>query len=367
MNETPNDILRLAKEALAKAIDQKKQTEKFMDSIGPAIVDILKPLLNKIADNSKIAKDDLLDAVSNIKITVPNEREQTVKVNVPDIKIPEIRVPQPKVTVNVPKINIPDIRMPEEMDIRGWIGIMGYDKGLLNNPIPVQLRDANGNPVTFGQSTQALGGMWGQAAGGSSGSSSGGLTNTELRATSLEITQTSGANFSVVVTGSTGTTATVGDSASRSADNGSAPVKVGGIARRTNPTMYADGDRAEISLDDVGRQVMRTVQIRDLMATAYATIANGTETTLKSGVAGAFLDLVYIMGSNNSDVAVSVDIRSVTGGNIIMTLQIPASSVAGLSLPVPIPQDNQGNNWTVDMGDITGTTVSLSALFSQEV
>lgn len=83
--------------------------------------------------------------------------------------------------------------------------------------------------------------------------------------------------------------------------------------------------------------------------------------------AGSYLDLVYIMGANNSDTAVTVDIRPVTAGNIVMTLQVPANGVAGIACPMPLPQGDPGNNWTADMGDITGASVYLTALFSKEV
>ena len=135
----------------------------------------------------------------------------------------------------------------------------------------------------------------------------------------------------------------------------------------TNKTAKSDGADIRPKTDDLGRQVMRNIQVRDLIATAYVSITNGTETTLKSGVTGAFLDLIYILGANDSDSAVRVDIRAVTGGNIATSIVIPASGTSGVSLPVPIPQDATGNNWTVDMPDITGTTVTLSALFSQEI
>lgn len=75
------------------------------------------------------------------------------------------------------------------------------------------------------------------------------------------------------------------------------------------------------------------------------------------------------MGSNNSDAAVTVDIRPVTAGNVVMTLGIPAYGTAGVACPVPYPQSTSdtGNNWTADMGDITGTTVYVSGLFTKEV
>jgi hypothetical protein len=172
-----------------------------------------------------------------------------------------------------------------------------------------------------------------------------------------------------MVTSSVVSTITVGPVAEDAVDDGSAPVQVGGTARTTNPTAVANGDVVKSSYDDIGRILTRPVQVRDLMQTAYVSLTTGTETTLLAGSAGIFHDLVYVMGANNSDVAVSVDIRPVTAGNIVMTLQIPASGTAGVSLPIPLPQSGSdtGNNWTADMGDITGTTVALSALFSKEV
>ena len=173
-----------------------------------------------------------------------------------------------------------------------------------------------------------------------------------------------------IVSGFINSTVTVGPVVEDAVDDGSAPVQVGGTARTTNPTAVANGDVVKSSYDDLGRLLTRPVQVRDLLATAYVSLTNGTETTLLSASAGSYHDLLYIMGANASDVAVTVDIRPVTAGNIVMTMVIPASGTAGVSLPVPIPQtgsDGTGNNWTADMGDITGTTVYLSALFTKEV
>ena len=255
---------------------------------------------------------------------------------------------------------------------------------------------------------------------------SSGLTDTEIRATSLPVEQVSGSTWStyvtgfgasvgaylldaegnyrgtlpvsgtVAVSGVTGSVAasmvdssgvqysgsnplpitlvsgaltsaiSVGSTVSDAVDDGSAPVKTGGIARTANPTAVAGGDTVSASYDKMGRQLTRA-QARDLTVTAYASLTTGTETTLVSAVAGSYLDLVYIMGANNSDVAVTVNIRPVTAGNIVMTLQVPANGVAGIACPMPLPQGDPGNNWTVDMGDITGTTVYMTALFSKEV
>ena len=174
----------------------------------------------------------------------------------------------------------------------------------------------------------------------------------------VPVTLISGALTSTIAVGSV-----VGDAV----DDGSAPVQSGGIARTANPTAVAGGDVVKTSYDDLGRTLTRPVQVRDLTLTAYVAITTGTETTLRAAVAGAYLDLIYLMGANNSDAAVSVDIRPVTAGNVVMTLQIPASGTAGIACPVPLPAADTGNNWTADLPDITGTTVSLTALFSQEV
>ena len=159
----------------------------------------------------------------------------------------------------------------------------------------------------------------------------------------------------------------VGPTVADTADDGSAPVQVGGIARTANPTAVAANDVVKFTSDDLGRQLTRPIQVRDLVKTAYVSITNGTETTLRAAVAGAYLDCVSLIASNNSSAAVSLDIRAVTAGNIIHTLRIPADSTAGWVPQVPWPQDETGNNWTVDGPDETGRTITVSALFSQEI
>ena len=157
-----------------------------------------------------------------------------------------------------------------------------------------------------------------------------------------------------------------GDAAHDEAVSGN-PLLGGGEARTTNPAAVGDGDAVRQMHDDLGRQVNTPIQVRDLRATAYASLADGTEATLLAASAGEFHDLIYVMGANQSDAAVAVDIRDVTAGSVVMTLEIPANGTVGVALPVPLPQGNQGNNWTVDMPDITGTTVDITALFSKEI
>lgn len=201
-----------------------------------------------------------------------------------------------------------------------------------------------------------------------------GITNSVASA----IVDSGGAQYStsnpvpvVLVTNQVSSTAVVGTVVGDAVDDGSAPVQFGGIARTANPTAVAANDVVKATFDDLGRQLIRPMQIRDLLVTAYATLSNGTETTLVGAVAGSYLDMIYVMGANVSDVATTVFFRANTGGNIVSALQLPANGTAGVAAPVPIPQmgltDGSGNNWTADMGDITGTTVYLTGLFSKEI
>jgi hypothetical protein len=172
---------------------------------------------------------------------------------------------------------------------------------------------------------------------------------------------------SVSVTGSITSTVVTGPSVGGTADDGTAPVQVGLIARTTNPATTAGGSVVKASADAIGRQIMRPVQARGLIATSYNTLTTGTEATMVTAAAGTYLDLIQVMAANSSDAAVIVDIRPVSGGNVIASIAVPANGTAGISCSVPMPQQDTGNAWTIDMPDITGTTVYVTALFSKEV
>ena len=437
----PNDPLKLASEALSKAIETEKRNRKLLDSIGPAIIQALRPTLERIES-----------AVSRIKVDVQPRVEVNPEVRIPDINIPEIivpeiRVPTPIVNYTPPAINVPRIEMPDEMNIKGWVSLMGVD---LEHPLPVQLRNADGSPfnpfenmttilnaggggsrhvkvdntvaITTGESllvqqlsgaidsvvvndvlvtvgvnqvsganwsvsvadtmivNQLSGSIWSIADGG--GSLTVDATDLDIRALDVGqdevlVHQVSGANWSVNVPGTVTVSATdldirdlvdTSDSIRSYQLSGAIWSTQGNlVARQTNPTAASDGSAVLATADDLGRTLTRPVQVRDLIATAYVSVTNGTETTLLAASAGVFHDLIMLVGSNNSDAAVSVDIRAVTAGSIINTLRIPANGTAGFVPTVPWPQDATGNNWTVDGPDETGRTLTFSALFSKEV
>lgn len=546
---TPQEQLDFFKRQLQTAADEKARRRHEADrnavfqQIGQYLGAALSPL--------KEAVKAMIEASKDMKrISASVERISDINIPTPEFTVDMSQVPPPKVAVN-PIIDIPDMKFPSEMNVHGFINLMGYDRGMLLNPLPVQLRDAGGNPiklfenlttlisggggggfrhvlvdnldevsvtVTSGTNTTvslvnadgtyydsdnplpvsfsasgtsqvlqvsgavdsvnilqiagnpavvgsgyqdnalrvvhatdaivsvnivsgATGGTQyddaGQADPGTGGlamarDSAGsvyalrigsGTSETALRVqmatdaiasvsivdtATLDVKQVSGSIDSVnvmqiggnavvvgtgyqdnalrvvhatdaiasvnlvsattvTVTGSLTSSVAVGPTVADEADDGNAPVQIGGIARTANPTAVAANDVVKATFDKIGRQIIRPVQVRDLINTAYVSLTTGTETTFLAGVASTFLDLIYVMGTNNSDAAVTVDLRSATGGGIVTSIRIPANGTAGVSLNVPIPQNVAADTWTADLPDITGTTVTLSALFSREV
>lgn len=412
----PADLLKKFNQIVETLNDEKRKEKNRLEyerrdlivNIGNSIGEIIKPVLDRLADQARINKEDLKEAIKQIQIKPPE-----VNVSTPDVYVPDIKVPTPQVSVNIPPIKVPEINMPHEMDIKGWVKLQGVD---LSNPLPVQIRDKDGKPVNFFENLTTV-----IAQGGGSGkhdfftikgfsasayaeylngdnrlrvsieTGGAGLTDAELRASAVPVSQVSGHRWSTEATQSgTWNITNVTNSISATLLNGDGnsldprdrnwtinetlivsgaldTIKASGVARQTNPTPVSDGDNQRLATDDLGRVLTRPMQVRDLTLTAYASLTNGTETTLASAVAGSYLDLVYIMGANNSDAAATVDLRAATAGNIVMTLQIPANGTAGIACPIPLPQGDTGNNWTADMGDITGTTIYLTALFSKEI
>ena len=113
----------------------------------------------------QISKDDLLQALSQMRIESPEVKVPEIvipKIDVPVVNIPPIEVPEANVNVQIPEIKVPTpevtVNVPEFPDIPAPIvniterefdevGLRGVDA---NNPLPVILRDLKGAPVTFG-------------------------------------------------------------------------------------------------------------------------------------------------------------------------------------------------------------------------
>jgi hypothetical protein len=155
----------------------------------------------------------------------------------------------------------------------------------------------------------------------------------------------------------------VGNVAHDGADSGN-PVKIGGVARTSNPTAVAASDRVDIFCDDLGKQVVYPIAPRDrLVVGTRISLTNTTETTLVSaGGAGVYRDLVMLMCSNESATEVRVDFRDVAAGTVMFSLDLyPDGGGAVIPFRVPWPQATANSAWTAQLS-ASVSTVYISAL-----
>ena len=143
----------------------------------------------------------------------------------------------------------------------------------------------------------------------------------------------------------------------------------GGVARTANPSAISDGGAVRSSYDDLGRQLVRPYQVRDLVATGYAALTFSQEATVLSAVVGAYLDLVSITATNTSSVAVPVTIRASSGGSTQLTIVVPAGGTVTRDFLVPKPQSDTGNNWTAQnaIADQSDSTVTVEMIAIREI
>ena len=165
-----------------------------------------------------------------------------------------------------------------------------------------------------------------------------GLSDTELRASSLDVHQVSGSVDSVSIT------------------NASLPV-TGTFWQATQPVSGT----------------VRPIQVRGSLKTAYVTLTNGAETSLLAGTSGEFNDLIWISFTNLSTAAIAlntgtqVDIRSTTGGPVVLSAYVENKKTVVITPAVPIPMNTAADAWTVDRTDVGGgSNILVSALFSRE-
>lgn len=148
---------------------------------------------------------------------------------------------------------------------------------------------------------------------------------------------------------------TAGDVAHDSADSGN-PVKLGGVARQTNPTAVTDGDRVNLAADDVGRQVVVLNQPRDLVASQVTTISNSTsETTIVTAIASTFCDLTHLTLTNATATAVVATLKDATGGTTRGIYALAANGGITLAFPTPKAQASANNNWTITLSALSIT------------
>lgn len=372
---TNEQILQQTKEALALAIQQKKQSQDLINNLGPAIIDTLKPVLDEIAKNSKITKEDILQAVSSIKIDIPATPK--AQVNIPDvivknepIVIPDIKtdgiisaitkafakLKQPEIKVTIPEIKIPPYpALPDYKPFDGQMTLKGVDA---KYPLPVMMMGGDGKPFQF---TSGAGGgkadfftikgiqesAYGALMNGdgrlkvSVETGGSGLTDNELRALAVPISQVSGAMWSTSVVDIFGSTAATSvfnaDNRIRvSVETGGSGLTDSELRASSIPVIQVSG-------------AIDSVYITGAAASTYAELLNPdgrVKVELPTGSSGltdtelraAHLDVLQVSGAIDSvnvltmPAVVVTSITNTTATNIVDSTGIAFSG----SNPVPV-------------------------------
>ena len=137
----------------------------------------------------------------------------------------------------------------------------------------------------------------------------------------------------------------VGNSADAATDSGN-PLKIGVIGRQTNRTAVSDGQRVNLTGDDLGRLVTVPHQVRDLVSDQLTTITSSTSvTTIVTADASNMLDLVSLVLANTSATGSEVQLYNDDGTTLRMTFYVPANDTRGIVWSVPFKQTATNKAW----------------------
>lgn len=114
-----------------------------------------------------------------------------------------------------------------------------------------------------------------------------------------------------------------------------------------------------------GAALVMPFSMRDGIVTAAATLTTGTNTILLTGDSDYLLDCIEVTFANQSTVAAQVTLKD--DGTSVKTLEVPLGNSFELVPNYPILQGKKGGTWSVDMEDITGTTVVVEAMFMKRI
>lgn len=139
-----NNDLQKVNDALKEFLSNAKQKNAsqdraaFVGEVSRNVMDIFAPVLQEMANNSKINKDELAAVLREIQVAAP-------EVKMPEIRIPEVNVPTPQVTVNVPKAEAPRVTVqPTPVNFPDSMRLTPNEK-----PFPVIMMDQGGKPMVF--------------------------------------------------------------------------------------------------------------------------------------------------------------------------------------------------------------------------
>jgi hypothetical protein len=233
------------------------------------------------------------------------------------------------------------------------------------NALPIQ---DGGNSITV-DGTVAVSSIAGTVNVNASGTTvpvSGSVTVSQSTASNLKVdlSGTAANSTAIVVTAA-------GAVAHDSADSGN-PIKIGAKCE-TSPkgmTLVADGDRTDLICDSDGKLLVKVgTSGADLVSERVTdTTGNSTAFTNFSAVSSTFnyVDAIVVCNSSASTFA-TVDFRDGTGGSVLYTLPVPASS--GVVLPKgssPYFRTSANTALAYDVsGAVTTITISVSGYQSK--
>lgn len=152
-----------------------------------------------------------------------------------------------------------------------------------------------------------------------------------------------------VVTGGVNGTLAVGGVTAAAATATGNPVRVGAIARTTNPTAVTDGQVSNVMTDKVGRMVVVQGHARDLVGKQATTITSSTTATTIIGAQGAsvFADITSLTVTNGSATATTV---TLSDGTFSAVYNVPGGGGFVNTFSPPLPATAANVAWTLTCG-----------------
>src|SRR3990167_1219706 len=349
-------------EALRKAVDTEKRNQVFLASLGPALVEMLRPVIETIGTAVGRIPNEVKRAIAEIKIDAPDVNVPTYTVNIPEIKVPKAEVsvsmpdiPTPEVTVNVPPIKVPKsdvtVNVPKNQN-KDIIKAINELKDSIadqkttsveipeytsKKPMPALLVDLKGNPMEFAGGGRGGGAQLLKSADGLIASF--GVGN-DLNA--LRVVHATNVAQSVVVNSITGTLGASIIDSSGIQYSGSNPlqVNVSDIFGSTSVNSVFNADnRVRVSLETGGSGLTDS----ELRASSVPVIqvSGNTDSVYVTGVATSIFAEIM-----NPDGRVKVELP--TGASGLTDTELRASAV-------PIMQVS-GQRWSTEVSTVTAVT-----------
>jgi len=183
------NIVEEAKKIIEQGLEEVKKRNneetrnEIISGIREDLINIFAPFSDKIASNSKLSKEEIIDIIRQIKIE-PVINYTPPKLEIPKIEVPPVEFPRDEmmsaireafkgIVIQPPVLNLkpPDVKMPGQMEVKG---IVGYFQNLINalsgrlnvgldeidrdKPLHVVLVDKDGQYYLPGRGTMLFGG-----------------------------------------------------------------------------------------------------------------------------------------------------------------------------------------------------------------